>query len=310
MISKLKEQLKDLDEALYRSFRKDKSFSNNEKVNELRKNGYVIFDHLVGTDIIEDLSHKLQAQIKEFKFRKPLLSQAKIDFKKHATLIKKNFLLKRSELEKNGLSCTINSSDSFDEFVERERPTTLEIDMIDDNQFYDIWLDPKIISVAKEYFGFTPLLSEAFIRRNYPSDFVVMNHGWHRDTNHSTYLLKAFIFLNDCTSENGPHHYVSGSHIAKGLSENSYFTDGQVKEFCKKEKLQQITSLVPKGTIILEDTRGLHKAGIPTVDYRDLGFATFMPDRIVFKRHVDYKIGKKTRSDLSIEQQMLLPKVV
>ena len=31
--------------------------------------------------------------------------------------------------------------------------------------------------------------------------------------------------------------------------------------------------MVPKGTIILEDTRGLHKAGIPKKGYPDLGFA-------------------------------------
>jgi ectoine hydroxylase-related dioxygenase (phytanoyl-CoA dioxygenase family) len=308
MLNNLKENLKTLDEGAYCYLRRASSTTANDKVRELRKNGYVILDHLVGANIIDEVAGSLQKRIEEFKFRKPLLSQAKVNTEKHAKLIEDNFLLKRSELEKNGLACNINKSDRFDEFVKRERPATLEINMVDDNKFYDIWLDPELISIVKAYFGFTPLLSEAFIRRNYPSDFVVMNHGWHRDTNHATHLLKAFIFLNDCTRENGPHHFVSGSHTTQGLSNNSYFTEDQVNEFCGKEKLKKVISIVPKGTIILEDTRGLHKAGIPTAHYRDLGFATYMPDRLVFKRQVDYKISKKIKSRLSAEQQLFLSK--
>ena len=37
-----------------------------------------------------------------------------------------------------------------------------------------------------------------------------MNHNWHRDTNHDTHLLKAFIFSLIATYT-GAHHYIAGS---------------------------------------------------------------------------------------------------
>ena len=43
-----------------------------------------------------------------------------------------------------------------------------------------------------------------------------------------------------------------------------------------------MVSNVKAGTIIIEDTRGLHKAGIPKRDYRDLGFAVFFYTQIYF----------------------------
>ena len=46
--------------------------------------------------------------------------------------------------------------------------------MPDDEQFYSIWLDQIILEVVEDYFGSTPVLCEAFIRRNYPSEHVVV----------------------------------------------------------------------------------------------------------------------------------------
>ena len=178
--------------------------------------------------------------------------------------------------------------------------------MPDDEQFYSIWLDQIILEVVEDYFGFTPVLCEAFIRRNYPSEHVVMNHGWHRDKNHKTHLLKAFIFLNDCNLDNGPHHFVSESHLSKGLDSKPYYSDEEVSDYIKKNNFEELVSVVPKGTIILEDTRGLHKAGIPKKGYRDLGFCTFMPDRAVMKRKSDYTISQFTKSNLTKFQNNFL----
>ena len=60
-----------------------------------------------------------------------------------------------------------------------------------------------------------------------------------------------------------------------------------------------IVSEVPAGTIILEDTRGLHKAGIPQRHYRDLGFAVFLPKVLFTNNSGDFSISRDIYEQLS-----------
>ncbi len=75
--------------------------------------------------------------------------------------------------------------------------------------------------------------------------------------------LKIFIYLTDVDLDNGPHVFVEGSHrsgqIPKTFLEKNYtrLSDEEVIQAFGKEKL--ITFTGAKGTIIIEDTRGLHK---------------------------------------------------
>ena len=305
MISNLKASIRTLDEGIYNLFRKEKS-NISEQTMRLKSDGYVILNHLIGSALIDGISETLQQKLSNFEFRKPLLAQSKVDRSVHKELIKNNFLLQRDALSKFGISATINSDDTLDNFVRRERPTTLEVDMPDDHHFYSLWLNEVVLDIVSEYFGFKPVLCEAFIRRNYPSEFHVMNHGWHRDQNHPSFLLKAFIFLNDCDLSNGPHHFLAKSHINSELTKRNYYTDEEVREYSRSSGFKEVISVVPKGTIILEDTRGLHKAGIPTRHFRDLGFATFMPDRAIMKRKPDYLISKNTRVHLNTRQNQFI----
>ncbi len=75
--------------------------------------------------------------------------------------------------------------------------------------------------------------------------------------------LKIFIYLTDVHVDNGPHTFVEGSHqdggipmalLAKGYKRLS---DAEVSRQFKPAKLKEFTA--PKGTILIEDTRGLHK---------------------------------------------------
>jgi ectoine hydroxylase-related dioxygenase (phytanoyl-CoA dioxygenase family) len=297
--------MRNLDESAFSLFRKSKS-NFDEQAAILKRDGYLVLDHLVGTSQVNEIIEILNKKISNFEFRKPLLSQAKIDPVKHRDLIERNFLLERTALPQFGLDATISSHDSLNEFISRERPTTLEVDMPDDSRFYSIWLDEIIIGIISNYFGFTPVLCEAFIRRNYPSEYQIMNHGWHRDKNHPKHLLKVFLFLNDCTLENGPHHFLEKSHTTDQLNKKNYYSDEEVSQYSDEIGLKEVKSIVPKGTIIIEDTRGLHKAGIPQSHYRDLGFATFMPNRLIMKRKPDYTISAKTRALLSSWQSQFI----
>lgn len=75
--------------------------------------------------------------------------------------------------------------------------------------------------------------------------------------------LKIFIYLTDVDADNGPHVFVEGSHrrggIPKTFLKKGYtrLTDEEVIQAFGQEKL--ITFVGARGTIIIEDTRGLHK---------------------------------------------------
>lgn len=302
MKNALKKMAVNLDESIYIQSRRAKVISSKltkDKCNFLRENGYVIFDHLVGSSIIERLASDINQKADNFRFRKPLLAQARVDSNKHKKLIESNFLLNRIELPVYDIDAQFKKNETLLEFVKREKPSSLEFEMPDVSDFYNVWLDDEITKVVEMYFGFTPILAEAFVRRNYPSEFIVMNHGWHSDKNHDEHLLKGFIFLNDCDLNNGPHHYLEKTHRLEGLEDKSYFSEEEIEKLKNEKQLAEIVSIVPKGTIIIEDTRGLHKAGLPKLGYRDLGFSTFLPDRFIKKRNVDYSISLNTFNNLT-----------
>jgi len=80
--------------------------------------------------------------------------------------------------------------------------------------------------------------------------------------------VKVFIHLTDVTADTGPHCFVSGSHrtgaIPRDLLERGYarLSDEDVRARFGKERL--IEHLGPRGTILVEDTRGLHKGKVVT----------------------------------------------
>ena len=100
---------------------------------------------------------------------------------------------------------------------------------------------------------------------------------------------KAFIFFTDCDSDTGAHHYISGSVNDERFRDKTYYTEEDISEIWPQDSNQRMVSNVKAGTIIIEDTRGLHKAGIPKRDYRDLGFAVFLPPNI-FRRSAPFII--------------------
>jgi len=75
--------------------------------------------------------------------------------------------------------------------------------------------------------------------------------------------LKVFIYLTDVGPEDGPHSFIEGSHVRQGIPQH-FLDRGYVR--LSDEEVQshygagkEIQFSAPKGTIIVEDTRGLHK---------------------------------------------------
>jgi len=275
-----------------------------EKLVSLRERGFVMFDHLVGTaqfkSIQADLSRRIE---RDMNFEFPCLAQSRIDQTRHADLIERSFRVPPNELARQGLTFARDDVETYAEILEKFRPSTLKLLMPDDHAYFSLWLDPLVLSVIEGYMGFKPILREAYIRRNFPCTYRVMNHNWHRDTNHKTHLLKAFIFFNDCYIDTGAHRYIAGTVHGDQFRDKIYYSDVEVEAMYPEGSADHVISEVPAGTIILEDTRGLHKAGIPQRHYRDLGFAVFVPPMLFRDESENFAISKSVYDSLSATQQ-------
>lgn len=105
-------------------------------------------------------------------------------------------------------------------------------------------------------------------------DFVPGNHGsgdgWHRDSS-AHEQIKSIVYLSDVTLKNGPFEYIEGSHrplvILADLLKNNFtfnqnrFTNGEIETLlaCGNRKQKRTSFLAKAGTLILVNTRGLHR---------------------------------------------------
>jgi Phytanoyl-CoA dioxygenase (PhyH) len=125
--------------------------------------------------------------------------------------------------------------------------------------------DQSVLAVAQAYLGARPVAD-------------VASMWWHTaytaqpDSNAAQFYhfdmdrirwLKIFIYLTDVSPDNGPHCFVAGSQrtggIPPGLLSKGYarLSDEEVLKHFPAERLKEFHARA--GTIIIEDTRGLHK---------------------------------------------------
>jgi hypothetical protein len=140
-----------------------------------------------------------------------------------------------------------------------------EEDLIDHSDVQSLMSDLSIMRVAQEYLGSAPIL-----------DIVAM--WWHTSFSQSAdksaaqlyhfdmdrlKWLKFFFYLTEVSPDSGPHCFVAGSHrrgkTPRELLKKGYtrLSDSEVQRHFQREDFIEFTG--PRGTIIAEDTRGLHK---------------------------------------------------
>lgn len=125
--------------------------------------------------------------------------------------------------------------------------------------------DATLLALAQQYLSCLPVL-----------DLVAMwwHTSWspHPDKEAAQFFhfdmdrikwLKFFFYITDVTPETGPHTFVAGSHRTGGIP-RSILRKGQVRvddaEVLAAYPAGALIELcAPRGTIIVEDTRGLHK---------------------------------------------------
>jgi len=150
------------------------------------------------------------------------------------------------------------------------RPSAVRYDyservLLDNPDVQSLLADPSILALTQEYLGAPPLAD-------------VLNMWWHTnyhaqpDAQAAQFFhfdmdrikwLKVFIYLTDVGTDNGPHTFVRGSHRTGGIPSNlllrgyARLTDEEVLKHFPSDSLLEFSA--PRGSIIIEDTRGLHK---------------------------------------------------
>lgn len=153
---------------------------------------------------------------------------------------------------------------------EPENPTAVRYDypaslLLDNQDIQSLLADQSILSIAQEYLECQPIAD-------------VLNMWWHTnyhkqpDAQAAQFFhfdmdrikwLKVFIYLTDVGPENGPHSFIRGSHRSGGiplrllLRGYERLTDKDVNDSYAASDHMEFSA--PRGSIIIEDTRGLHK---------------------------------------------------
>lgn len=275
---------------------------------ELRDTGTIAMEGFVPPEKLRILQTEFDAALHGLQFEMPCLAQTRIDKTQHADLIANQMYGSNAALQARGVTFDRDEAESYEQVVESFKPSTLTAYMLERSAaFREVWLDSRLLGLVSHYLGMVPKLSEAYVRRNFPAPFLTMNHFWHRDLNTPFHLLKAFIFLSDCDLSTGPHEFILQSHRDFGtLNGKRYFSDEEVDRVVPPGHPRRLMSVVKAGTVILEDTRGLHRARMPDAGTRDLGYAVYTPLR-PFYPHRNYAFPRSALAELSPLQRAFLP---
>jgi hypothetical protein len=147
--------------------------------------------------------------------------------------------------------------------------------------------DPFFIELATDYLGKPPVLDPVELWWSVPfgkkDDTFALKYHFDMD---SLKWFKVFINFEDIKITNGPHSYIKGSHLpgiqSKKIRSKFYsrIDDEDVYENYGKEN--EVIFTVPKGSILIEDTKGMHK-GYYVEEHRRL-LLSFQYSNVIFSK--------------------------
>jgi hypothetical protein len=280
-----------------------------ERLEILKTDGCLVFPEAIDPDRLSLIQDIYRTELEgSCKFKSPCLGQNLIDHERDRDLIERHFLCSSKELEERQLTFSLKDGMQYKDVIARFNPSTVTVFVTQIQELFKDWLNEEILALVESYMGVTPYLTEAYIRRNFPAKYKVMNHFWHRDINQPDYVLKAFIFLSDCALDNGPHEFVRGSVHSALFPGGDYAKDEDIDAAFPPDSEHRVVSVVKAGTIILEDTSGLHRAMVPQTGYRDLGYAVFVPRSFYLRPQKPlYMMNRGVYQGLSAYQKKFVP---
>ncbi len=274
----------------------------------LKTDGCLILDSYIPEEKLNIMQSELQQALENLQFNMPCLAQNNIDPVRHKELIDNYMFGTTQQLQNWNVTFDKSQAINYQQVLNDFKPSTLTVPMLQLSKSYrETWTDPFLLGIVANYLGMVPKLVEAYVRRNFPAHYRSMNHYWHRDINHNFHLLKMFVFLSDCTIETGPHEFIKGSHSNHEiLNGQRYYEDEQVNKLYPPGHKDRMLSVVKAGTVVIENTHGLHRANIPNKAHRDLGFGVFMPIPPMY-RHKNYHFPREAFEHLSAMQKAFIP---
>ncbi len=141
-----------------------------------------------------------------------------------------------------------------------------------DQGFVDLALHPLVKEVLSSYLGSTYQLVEAKGWLSHPTkrDF----HGWHGDAWYDQRVIrdiprevKVAIYLTDVKT--GAFHYIRGSH------RKQHPRNVQSSEVQDVPSSRIVEAIGQAGTVILFDTSGIHRQGMPILEPRQAVFLNY-----------------------------------
>ena len=189
-------------------------------------------------------------------------------------LVKKNFLKKK---ELNKIYNHIISKKGFYNFSNNTKRVKVNLlkpessmfindadELIKSFEIQNLIVNDYILKIAEGYFKSKPIIDHC----NSWWSFKNLNPNkssaqlWHFDLDRTKWL-KIFFYITDCGPKNGPHSFIKKTHlnnsIPYNLRKDGYrrIFDEEIKNYFKENDIAKITGL--RGTMIIEDTQGLHK---------------------------------------------------
>jgi len=144
---------------------------------------------------------------------------------------------------------------------------SLEIDLNKTNNIKKIATSDFFVDIAKKYIGNDKISVSSLCYISNPveaSDSEKKDNAqfFHYDNDFKKFF-KVFLYLSDVDKNSGPHAFVQFSH--KNKNYNHLFCrridDQEIKSFYGDQNI--ISFDRPKGSLIFEDTFGLHKGTVP-----------------------------------------------
>ena len=128
----------------------------------------------------------------------------------------------------------------------------------------ELALDESVAGIARDYLRCEPIIDHVTMWWTAPGPRHMESAAaqrFHFDLDRSRFV-KAFVYLTDVGSENGPHCYVRGSHthVPADIQHDGRFDDALVARAFGEDAITTIEG--PAGTVFFADTRGIHK-GLP-----------------------------------------------
>lgn len=125
--------------------------------------------------------------------------------------------------------------------------------------------DPSLLALAESYLNARPrfdVLSMWWHTNFHSQPDSEAAQFYHFDLDRLKWL-KVFIYLTDVGPQDGPHSFIEGSHAPGGIPQNlldkGYARLSDAEVLSNYGSCKEIRFAAPRGTIIVEDTRGLHK---------------------------------------------------